>query len=162
MQFNSSVDGRSPVRVLTLAAAVVAVGAIPSGSPIAAEQRTAIDQTADAGRSALSLTDEVVVTASRIAETADATLAPVSVITRAEIERRQIRSVPEALRRVPGLTLTNNGGQGKATSVFLRGTESDHVLVLINGVKVGSATLGTFNFESLSINDVERIEVVRR
>jgi vitamin B12 transporter len=45
--------------------------------------------------------------------------------------------------------------------VFLRGTESDHVLVLINGVKVGSATLGTFNFDSLSIDDVDRIEVVR-
>ena len=105
--------------------------------------------------------DDVVVTASRIAETADQTLAPVSVITRQDIERGQIRSVPEALRRVPGLSITNNGGQGKATSVFLRGTESDHVLVLINGVKVGSATLGTFNFESLSIDNVDRIEVVR-
>jgi vitamin B12 transporter len=107
------------------------------------------------------VSDDVVVTASRIAETADETLAPVSVVTREEIERRQIQSVPEALRRVPGLTLSNNGGVGKTTSVFLRGTESDHVLVLINGVKVGSATLGTFNFDSLSIDDVERIEVVR-
>lgn len=154
-------SGRSRARVLALAAAVVALGAAPVAIPAAAQERTPDDQTAEAGRGALSLTDEVVVTASRIAETADGTLAPVSVITRTEIERRQIRSVPEALRRIPGLTLTNNGGQGKATSVFLRGTESDHVLVLINGVKVGSATLGTFNFESLSINDVERIEVVR-
>lgn len=104
---------------------------------------------------------EIVVTASRIVESADETLAPVTVITRAEIERRQIRSIPEALRRVPGLTLSNNGGIGKATSAFVRGTESDHLLVLVNGVKVGSATLGTFNFESLSIGEVERIEVVR-
>ncbi len=118
-------------------------------------------QQADESEETTRVVDDVVVTASRIAETADETLAPVSVITRDDIETRQIRSVPEALRSVPGLSLTNNGGQGKATSVFLRGTESDHVLVLINGVKVGSATLGTFNFESLSIDNVERIEVVR-
>ncbi|MDF1791106.1 MAG: TonB-dependent receptor [Thalassobaculaceae bacterium] len=135
-----------------LAVALIAVGALPA----AAQQDADKDDAA-----VVSKAQEVVVTASRIAETADETLAPVSVITRQEIERRQIRSVPEALRRVPGLTITNNGGQGKATSVFLRGTESDHVLVLINGVRVGSATLGTFNFESLSIDDVERIEVVR-
>lgn len=122
----------------------------------AAQQATTDDESP-----VVTATRDVVVTASRIAETADETLAPVSVVTRDEIERLQIRSVPEALKRIPGLTLTNNGGQGKATSVFLRGTESDHVLVLINGVKVGSATLGTFNFESLSIEEVERIEVVR-
>jgi vitamin B12 transporter len=148
---------RRHLRGLGLAAVLVAAGALPAE----AQQKAAHEQTAEAGRRAVVLTDDLVVTASRIAETADDTLAPVSVITRDEIERRQIRSVPEALKRVPGLTLTNNGGQGKATSVFLRGSESDHVLVLINGVKVGSATLGAFNFESLSIDDVERIEVVR-
>lgn len=147
---NRLITGRS-LRGAALVAALVAAGALPAQA----------QQLAAGNRAAVTTSDEVIVTASRIAETADETLAPVSVITREEIERRQIRSVPEALRRVPGLTLTNNGGVGKATSVFLRGTESDHVLVLINGVKVGSATLGTFNFESLSIDDVERIEVVR-
>lgn len=155
MNFDPTHGTSGRMRGLGLAAVLVAAGALP-----AAAQQSVAPAIAERGAAA-ALTDEVVITASRIAETADDTLAPVSVITRDEIERRQIRSVPEALKRVPGLTLTNNGGQGKATSVFLRGTESDHVLVLIDGVKVGSATLGTFNFESLSIGDVERIEVVR-
>ncbi|WPZ33541.1 TonB-dependent receptor [Thalassobaculum sp. OXR-137] len=152
---NRPISGRS-LRGAALIAALVAAGALP----VQAQQAKA-QQLAAGERATVATSNEVVVTASRIAETADETLAPVSVVTRAEIERRQIRSVPDALRQVPGLTLSNNGGVGKATSVFLRGTESDHVLVLINGVKVGSATLGTFNFESLSIDDVERIEVVR-
>lgn len=105
--------------------------------------------------------DPVIVTATRTAQTADATLASVSVITREDIERRQARSVPDALRGIPGLAITNNGGAGKTTSFFLRGTESDHVLVLIDGVKVGSATLGTTAFQNLPIDAVERIEVVR-
>lgn len=152
---NRLITGRS-LTGAALVAALMAAGALPGQA-----QQIGGQQVAAGERAAVSTSDEVIVTASRIAETADETLAPVSVITREEIERRQIRSVPDALRRVPGLTLTNNGGVGKATSVFLRGAESDHVLVLINGVKVGSATLGTFNFESLSIDDVERIEVVR-
>ncbi|AGA90234.1 TonB-dependent vitamin B12 receptor [Thioflavicoccus mobilis 8321] len=105
--------------------------------------------------------DPVVVTATRTAETAEETLASVTVVTREDIERRQARSVPDALRGIPGLAITNNGGAGKTTSFFLRGTESDHVLVLIDGVKVGSATLGTTAFQNLPIGAVERIEVVR-
>ena len=89
------------------------------------------------------------------------TLASVTVIDRAQIERRQASSVQEALRGVPGLAFSNNGGLGKATSVFLRGTESDHVLVLIDGIRVGSATLGTTSFQDIPIDQVERIEVVR-
>ncbi|WP_145998239.1 TonB-dependent receptor plug domain-containing protein, partial [Pseudomonas plecoglossicida] len=57
----------------------------------------------------------------------------VSVIDREDIERSQARSVPELLRQVPGVSLANNGGFGKNTTLFLRGTESDHVLVLIDG-----------------------------
>lgn len=103
----------------------------------------------------------VVVTATRVATTADETLAAVSVITRSDIERTQAMSLHEVLRSVPGVSLTNSGGMGKTTSLFLRGTESDHVLVLIDGVKVGSATLGTTAFQDLPIEQVERIEIVR-
>ena len=101
------------------------------------------------------------ITANRTAQSNVDSLASVTVIDRAEIERRQARSVQEALRGVPGLGLSNNGGPGKATSVFLRGTESDHVLVLIDGIRVGSATLGTTSFQDIPIDQVERIEVVR-
>jgi vitamin B12 transporter len=103
----------------------------------------------------------VVVTATRTARTADASLAAVSVITREEIDRRKVTSVQEVLRGVPGVNLSNNGGLGKATSVFMRGTEAGHVLVLIDGLRVGSATLGTASFENLPIDQIERIEVVR-
>jgi vitamin B12 transporter len=103
----------------------------------------------------------IVVTATRTANTTDETLAPVTVITREEIERKQSQSVMDVLRGTPGLSISNNGGPGKNTSVFLRGAESDHVLVLINGVKVGSATSGTTAFQDIPAEQIERIEIVR-
>ncbi len=105
--------------------------------------------------------DAVIVTASRGAETADETLAPVSIITRTDIERTQAQSVPELLRSIPGVSVANNGGLGKLSSVFLRGSNSGHVLVLVDGVKVGSATSGTTAFEQIPVEEIERIEVVR-
>ena len=103
----------------------------------------------------------ILITASRFAETVDETLAPVTVITRDDIEDAQAQTVEEVLRAVPGVTFGNNGGVGKVTSLFLRGTSSGHVLVLIDGVKVGSATAGTTPFEHLPLNQIEKIEVVR-
>ncbi len=81
------------------------------------------------GASSLSLAEPVsladqVVTATRTAQTASQSLAAVSVIDREDIERSQARSVPELLRQVPGVSLANNGGFGKNTTLFLRGTES--------------------------------------
>ena len=84
----------------------------------------------------------------------------VTVLTRADLEARQIQTVPEALRRVPGLTVTQSGGPGSLTSLFPRGGESDFTLVLVDGVAM-NAFGGGFDFSSLSIADVERIEVVR-
>ena len=103
----------------------------------------------------------VVVTAERVAQTADESLASVTIIDRQQIMQSQAQSLPELLRGVAGLSLTNNGGLGKPTSIFLRGTESDHLLVLIDGVKVGSATLGSTAFEHIPITQIERIEIVR-
>lgn len=105
--------------------------------------------------------DEVVVTATRTGQAAEESLASVTVITRQDIERLQARSLPDVLRGVAGLTITNNGGAGKATSVFLRGTNADHVLVLIDGIKVGSATLGYASFQDIPVAQIERIEIVR-
>lgn len=104
---------------------------------------------------------DMVVTATRTAQSADATLVSVSVITRQDIERLQAQSLPDVLRGVAGLTLSNNGGAGKSTSVFLRGTNAGHVLVLIDGVKIGSATLGTASFQDIPAAQIERIEIVR-
>ena len=105
--------------------------------------------------------EPVVVTATRTAQTVDASLAAVSVIDREEIEALQPLTVADILRTVPGLTVSNTGGLGQPSSVFLRGSESDHVLVLIDGVKVGSTTLGSTSFQYLDPDQIERIEVVR-
>ena len=105
--------------------------------------------------------DQVVVTATRTAQTQDQTLAPVTVIEREEIERRQVNSLPELLRGEAGITLSNNGGPGKATSLFMRGTESDHVLVMVDGVRIGSATSGGAALQDIPVDQIERVEIVR-
>lgn len=104
---------------------------------------------------------ELVVTATRTAQAADASLASVTVISREDIERLQAQSLPDVLRGVAGLTISNNGGAGKSTSVFMRGTNADHVLVLVDGIKIGSATLGTASFQDIPVAQIERIEIVR-
>jgi len=105
--------------------------------------------------------DKVVVTASRTEQTQAQVLSASTVIDRAGIERLQPRSLADLLRATPGVSIANNGGPGKSTSVFMRGTESDHVLVLIDGVKVGSATSGTAAFQDIPVDQIERIEIVR-
>lgn len=103
----------------------------------------------------------VVVTATRTAQTQDQTLAAVTVIDRADIERLQPTTLADLLRGTPGLQLVNNGGPGEATSIFLRGTESDHVLVLVDGLKLGSATNGTASIQDIPVDQIERVEIVR-
>lgn len=103
----------------------------------------------------------IVVTATRTAETADETLTPVTVVTRDDIERLQANSVQDVLRGLPGLTFARNGGRAQSTETYLRGTTNSQVLVLIDGIRVGSATSGGFGFQQISLEQVERIEVVR-
>jgi vitamin B12 transporter len=103
----------------------------------------------------------IVVTADRVARSTDDTLASVTVITREDLEKQQATSVVDALRGIPGVSISNTGGAGKATSLFLRGTNSDHTLVLIDGMKMGSATTGAAALQDLPIEQIERIEIVR-
>ena len=105
--------------------------------------------------------DEVVVTATRTATTVDETLAPVEVIDRDEIARSQARSLQELLRGRAGLSMSTQGGAGKLSTLFLRGAESDHVVVLVDGVRVGSPTSGLVSFQDLPLDLVERVEIVR-
>jgi vitamin B12 transporter len=103
----------------------------------------------------------VQVTASRVAETVDDTLASVSIITRADIDASGAPDLLELLRLQAGVDIARTGGAGEQTNVFLRGTNSNHVLVLIDGVRVASANTGAFAFENLPLDAVERIEIVR-
>ena len=105
--------------------------------------------------------EQVVVTATRFAEPLEQTLSSVSVITRADIQAKQYLTLDEALATVPGVSLSNNGGIGKGTFFFIRGAEADQNLVLVNGVRVGSTTLGTTAIQDIPLEQIERIEVVR-
>ncbi len=105
--------------------------------------------------------ETLVVTASRVAETVGQSLAPITVISHEELARLQPREFQDLLVGLPGVSIANNGGPGKATSLFLRGTESDHVLVLIDGIRMGSVTSGGTAFEQIPVELIERIEIVR-
>ena len=105
--------------------------------------------------------DNVVVTATRTATTGDASLAAVEVIDRDDIERSQAQSLQDLLRGRAGIDLSNQGGLGKVSTLFLRGTESDHTLFLVDGVRVGSATSGLTPLQDLPLDMIERIEIVR-
>ncbi len=105
--------------------------------------------------------DDIIVTGTRTEVPLEQSLVPAQVIDREEIERSQARSLPELLKGRAGINITNQGGPGKLTSLFLRGSESDHVLVLVDGVRIGSATAGSAAFQDLPVDQIERIEIVR-
>jgi vitamin B12 transporter len=84
-----------------------------------------------------------------------------SVITAKDIQAQEAETVLELLRRVPGLDVVQTGSRGTTASVFIRGSESDHVLILIDGVEVNSTTMGDFKFAHLTTENVERIEILR-
>lgn len=105
--------------------------------------------------------EETLVTAARTPQTLAETLSSVTVFSREDIEKYQATDISELMSKVPGISITRNGGRGSSTSVSLRGNQSDHTLFLIDGVRVGSATLGSTSIESLDPEMIERIEVVR-
>ena len=106
--------------------------------------------------------DEViVVTASRSEQALSASLASVTVIDRDQIEISQAPDLLELLRQEAGVDMARTGGPGGQTSLFLRGSNSNHVLVLIDGVRVSAAGTGAFAWELLDPNLIERIELVR-
>ena len=87
----------------------------------------------------------------------------VTVLTQADIERTQRRTIPDLLNTVPGLHVVQNGSPGTQTSVFMRGTNSNHVKVFIDGVDVGDSSTpnGAIDFGQLMTADLERVEVLR-
>jgi len=103
----------------------------------------------------------LVVTAGRMSEDPARVSSDTTVITREEIVQSQATSVADLLRVQSGIDVAATGGPGKATSVFIRGGNSGQTLVLIDGVRAGSATLGSFNWGNVSTADIERIEIVR-
>ncbi|KJY67526.1 TonB-dependent receptor domain-containing protein [Vibrio nigripulchritudo] len=106
-------------------------------------------------------TETLVVTANRFEQSTQSTTLPVVVVTKAEIEAIQANDIYEVLRRLPGIQVGSNGGYGQSQSLFVRGTNSDHVLVLIDGVRTSSATTGQANIAAIPLVGVQRVEFVR-
>lgn len=106
---------------------------------------------------------QIVVTANRIETPVEQVGSSISVITAEEIEQKQEHTLLELLKSVPGIDVIRNGGSGGNTSVFLRGANSEHTLVLIDGVEVNNpiSTSRAFNFADISLDNVERVEVLR-
>jgi vitamin B12 transporter len=106
--------------------------------------------------------DTLVVTASRQPTRANELLSDVTFIEREEIEKAgPSASLTDLLSRQPGLEINANGGLGAASSVFIRGSNSGHVLLLIDGMRFGSATNGAPNLSYLPLQQIERIEILR-
>jgi vitamin B12 transporter len=105
----------------------------------------------------------IVVSATTVPTPASELGSSVTVVTGDDLQREQLRTVPDALKKVPGLDIVQTGGPGGQTSVFMRGTNANHVKVLIDGIDVGnpSITNGAFDFGHLLTSDIEKIEVLR-
>lgn len=135
-----------------LSLAIAAALSVPSLSVPLAASADAFDATD---------LDQVVVTGTRTKVLVRDSLAPVEVIELEEIERSQARDLVDLLKGRAGIGFTNQGGPGKLTGFHLRGSEADHVLVLVDGVRVGSATAGLTAFQDLPLDQIERVEIVR-
>ncbi|WP_426369694.1 TonB-dependent receptor domain-containing protein [Pseudocolwellia sp. HL-MZ7] len=119
----------------------------------------AIEETNNA--SAEEKVERMTITATRSALNIDDALTSQVVITRADIDVINPISVLDLLSTLPSVDVTNNGGRGQTSSIFLRGNNSDHTLVVIDGIRVSSATLGSTSFNSISPEMIERIEIVQ-
>lgn len=105
--------------------------------------------------------ETITITATRAANVVSQPLASQITIDRTQIELAQVQSVTDLLSRYAGIDVANNGGRGQTASVFIRGASSDQTLVLVDGVRVGSATNGAATWATISPQLIERIEVVK-
>jgi vitamin B12 transporter len=135
---------------------VVAVSFLSFADPLRGQQ-------ADPDSMETVLVPPIVVSVSRVETPSSEVASSVTVVTREQIERRQLRTVQEVLQTAPGVTLVRTGGPGSATSVFLRGASSEHALVLLDGIELNdpSAPAGGYDFATLGTAGIERLEVLR-
>ncbi|EBW7755383.1 vitamin B12/cobalamin outer membrane transporter [Salmonella enterica subsp. enterica serovar Alachua] len=106
--------------------------------------------------------DTLVVTANRFQRPVNSVLAPTDVVTREDIQRWQSKDLNDVMRRLPGVDISQSGGMGKSSSLYVRGTESRHVLVLIDGVPMARAGISNaIDIGQLPVSLVQRIEYIR-
>ena len=105
--------------------------------------------------------EEIVVTATRTEQSIKDVGSSITVIPQEQIENSKSQLVQDVLRQVPGIEVTRTQGLGGTTSIFMRGAESNHTLVFVDGVEVRSTTSGGFNFANLTTDNIEKIEILR-
>ena len=140
-----------------LFATTVATPAILFSTLLLTTQNVSADSVTVADDGGLQLS----ITANRRPQSIDKTLASVTVITKKDFDKIQAHDVVDVLRLQQGISISRSGGSGSTTSVFIRGSEADQVLVIMDGVRVSSATTGSFNWGNILLSQIERIEIVR-
>jgi vitamin B12 transporter len=106
-------------------------------------------------------TTDVFVTATRTPISKNNVIADTTIISEEEIKLAGSSSLPELLQRQPGIEISNNGGLGKVSTLFLRGTSSTHSIILLDGIRIDSATAGLTAIENIPLSQIEKIEIVR-
>lgn len=132
----------------TLPLSALSLALLPAGAVLAASQDAALKL------------PETLISANRDVQQREASSATSTVFTRADIERLQPASVSDLLRRVPGVQVTDNGA-GSLTSLYIRGTKSAQSLVLVDGMRIASASSGDSSLQYLNVDQIERVEVLR-
>jgi len=143
--------------------ALAAVLTLTTPSISQAQDLTSNDPNAGSGKTNNSAIKDrnIIITANRTEQKVNDTLAAVEIITREDIDLIQPESIVDLLANIAGFDIVRNGGAGQSSSLFTRGTSSDHTLVLIDGIRVGSATLGNKSFATIPVAQIERIEIVK-
>ena len=103
----------------------------------------------------------IIVTATKTTQTIDDTISPIIVIEKDIIKSNPSAAISDLLRIHAGIEIGRNGGPGQQTSLFIRGTNSNHVVVMVDGVKINPGTLGAAAIQNIDLKMVERIEVVK-
>jgi len=154
---------KSIIVMLLLALLFVVPGTVRAQQSEFTELSETIKQSNNKAKKAKDKAEEIVVTATRIETASREVGSSITVITSQQIEERQNTTVLEVLRTVPALDVIRSGGPGGQTSVFIRGAQSEHTLVLIDGVEMNDPiTPGrSYDFANLTTDNIERIEVIR-
>ena len=123
---------------------------------------TALSVTAFSGWAQDNNSDTLVVTANRFQQPVNTVLAPTDVVTRDDIQRWQSKDLNDVMRRLPGVDISQNGGMGNSSSLYVRGTEGRHVLVLIDGIPMARAGISNgIDISQIPVSLVQRIEYIR-
>ena len=106
-------------------------------------------------------TKNIFVTATRSLENSKNLVSDISIINKDEIQSSGSSSIVDLLQRQPGIEISNTGGIGKQSSIYLRGSNANQLIVLIDGVRLNSISTGLMAFENIPLSQIERIEILR-